>query len=121
MSKAMTKWEREAKASLQKTLKAPGRIGLMGVLTMAELRLRRVESELEDMTNFAKSVLANMKHDGTSTCPKCLSRFEFESLPKWRKIMRDIGDPTMDDCLEQARREYFVCPASKKGNPGLDI
>lgn len=120
MSRAMTPSEKEAKTSLQKTLNAPGNINLMAVLTMADLRLRRLDGELADMTGFAKACLQHMKHDGTDTCPKCMMQFEFSDLPKWRKIMRDIGDPTMEDLLEQARREYFVCPA-KKGKPDPDF
>lgn len=113
MSRVMTHFEKESKESLEKTLEVNGRVSLMAVLTLADLRLRRMNDDLREMTGFAVMVMNQLKHSGEKDCPRCKLEREYGMLPKWRRVMIE-SDPESAACLRMISQRNF-CPM-RKGN-----
>lgn len=114
MSKAMDKYEKESLESLKKILEIPGRkLSLMAVLTMADLRLRRMEDEFKSMRGFAILAMQHVPHTGLKNCPRCKLEHEYGMMPEWRRIMAESsGNEFSGECQRIATHQN-VCPMQK--------
>ena len=114
MSKAMNKYERESLESLKKTLDIGGRqISLMAILTMADLRLRRVKNELNEMRGFSILALRSVPHTGLKTCPRCKLEHDYGMLPEWRRILAESSGEDMSAECQRITSQMNMCPMRK--------